>query len=129
MLKIANALSIINMIAAAEAVSNEHERKHAYMQFTSTFGGIVPSTHNEFNGRLHNFGISETYIKKCNERAVASGHADAVYCGHNRFSDWTDEEFEQFVSGLHVDASQIVETAVGAKGRRLEDLPNNVNHK
>jgi len=115
MLKIVNTLSIINMIAAARKLndsatnaSEETIRTAEYLQWASKFSKHF-TTKGDFNGRQHNYEESEAYIKRCNEKADASGNANAMRCGHNKFSDWSRDEFKQFVSGIQIEESEMVE--------------------
>ena len=101
------------------------------LQFASKYNKNY-TTQTALNDHKANYDASDDYIRRCNEKADASGDAEAVHCGHNRFSDWTDEEFKQFASGIKpIDDSEIIEeTNEGASGsgRRLDHLPNIVNH-
>jgi len=95
-------------------------------------------TTSDFNSHKTSYEENDDYIRRCNEKADASGDRDAVHCGHNFFSDMTSEEFNAFSAGLpEFDEGEIeeAESAVDASagGRRLDNildnLPNNVNHR
>ena len=96
-------------------------------------------TTSEFNDHKMSYETNDDYIKKCNEKADASGDMDSVHCGHNFTSDFTDEEYKQFISGFgKVDESELEPITEPAGGRHLEtlrnriynnDLPNVANHK
>ena len=93
------------MMAAAKL---QAKKTADYLQFASTYDKHY-TTKSEFNDHQSNYESSDDYIRRCNEKADASGDKDAVHCGHNRFSDWSDEEFKQFVSGglQPIDESEI----------------------
>jgi len=134
MLKIANALSMINMIATARmlnASGNSQDKTAEYLQFASKYNKNY-TTKATLDDRQVVYESSDAYINRCNEKANRSGDAEAVHCGHNRFSDWTHEEFKQFVSGLPpIDESEIPDNSSEASGsgRSITDLPKTVNHK
>jgi len=139
MLKIANALSMINMIATAKfhpnmmlgASVNSQDKKAEYLQFASKYNKNY-TTKAALDDHQVVYESSDAYINRCNVKAITSGNAEAVHCGHNRFSDWTHEEFKQFVSGLSpIDESEMQDNSSEASGngRRLNDIPTNVNHK
>ena len=118
MLRIVNALSITTLIAAASH-TDDHAKRAKYLQFAGKYNKHI-TTRADMEVKEHNFELSESKVNKCNEKAAASGDADAIRCGHNKFSDWTNEEFKEFVHGLRVDEAE-VEAAASAtpSGRHL----------
>ena len=107
-----------------------------YVQYASTYDKHYTTT-SEFNDHKTSYEINDDYIRRCNEKADASGDRDSVHCGHNFTSDFTDDEYNKFISGLPQIEEQQLETAEPASGRHLEtirnriynNLPNKANHR
>ena len=77
------------------------------LQFASKYNKNY-TTRKSLDDHQANYDASDDYIRRCNEKADASGDPEAVHCGHNKFSDWSDEEFKHFVSGIQpIDESEI----------------------
>lgn len=110
--KIAFTIGMINMMANAsaeqEAAANGNAARAAadqvkligdYVQYASQYGKHYYTT-SEFQSHKSSYESNDDYIRRCNEKADASGDADAVHCAHNQFSDMNDDEFEAAISGL-----------------------------
>ena len=45
---------------------------------------------------MDHFGLyldNDDYINECNYNAEHTDEHDPVFCGHNQFSDWTEDEY------------------------------------
>jgi len=40
---------------------------------------------------------NDDYINECNYNAGHTDEHDPVFCGHNQFSDWTEEEYRDML--------------------------------
>ena len=70
-----------------------------YVQYASKYHKHYTTT-SEFNDHKTSYETNDDYIKKCNEKADASGDMDSVHCGHNFTSDFTYEEYKDYISGI-----------------------------
>ena len=87
-------LSILGLTASARKLSAAEQGKmNDYLGLLGQFGKNYNDT-DEFNNRLGSYMDNDDKIQECNYRAEHTDEVDPVVCGHNQFSDWTDEEYE-----------------------------------
>lgn len=70
-------------------LSKTLQEKREFMAYGANMGKTY-KTVQEFNLRLSNFLKTDAYIKAYNEEF--SGHSSRIRLGHNKFSDWNEEE-------------------------------------
>lgn len=73
---------------------NKVDTDYAYAEHMTKFGLSYNSV-NEFETRKARFAYIDTYIRNHNSKEGVS-----YTLGHNKFSDWSDEERSSFVKGI-----------------------------
>ena len=76
------------LLGCAMAIS---EIESTFLGYLTQYGKSY-STVEEYDARLRNFAVHHQFIQEHNKE----GHAYKV--GHNKFSDWTDEEYKALLT-------------------------------
>jgi len=84
-------LSLLGLTAAASG-NGSTKKMSDYLGYVGTFGKNY-NENGEFTKRLGQYMKNDDYIEECNYNAENSNEHDPVFCGHNQFSDWTEQEY------------------------------------
>ena len=79
---------------------SESEIEQMYNEFLTTFKGVKPTSYGDYNHRYKIFKAKLSEIIEFNQRPIASWKK-----GINKFSDWTNEEFQKHY-GLDLNQNQ-----------------------
>lgn len=105
---------VATLLAASAAAITQLD--YEFMGFVSTFGKRY-ETVEEFNFRQQIYATTDAHIRSVNENPESTYKA-----GHNKFSDWTWEEFDS-VLGLKYGEGLDLETVVEEEASS-DDLPS-----
>jgi hypothetical protein len=76
-------------VEGAAPLSKSLQEKREFMSYGANMGKSY-KTVEEFNLRLGNFLRTDTFIRAYNDEF--SGDSSQIRLGHNKFSDWNEEE-------------------------------------
>ena len=86
-------LSLLSLAAASRKLSADDNKKmNDYLGYVSAYGKNYQDN-SEFIDHLGQYMDNDDYINECNYNAEHSNEKDPVFCAHNQFSDWTEEEY------------------------------------
>ena len=86
-------LSLLGLSAAARKLSSEDKKKMGeYLGYVGTYEKDYKDN-SEFTEHLGMYLDNDDYIRECNYNAEHTDEPDPVICGHNQFSDWTEQEY------------------------------------
>merc|ERR1712038_557998 len=88
---------ILSLLSLTAAASGDNNRKMGeYLGYVGQYEKDYKDS-GEFLGRLKQFMDNDDYINECNYNAGHTDEHDPVFCGHNQFSDWTEEEYRDML--------------------------------
>merc|ERR1719491_684168 len=109
------ASALLGALSSAEVLSAEFMHFIDYVaKYNKTYGSVE-----DFDFRLEQFLRTHAFIEEINNSATETHTA-----GHNKFSDWTEEEFKA-IQGLKSHHTANLEVSV--KVPIVEDLPASVD--
>ena len=81
------AASLFAVVASAEMMTS---LDHAYIRYVSLYNKFYPTVEEVAKRKTH-YEETDKFIKEANARGTS------YKAGHNMFSDWTEEEFQQLL--------------------------------
>ena len=86
-------LGLLGLTAAARKLSADDNKKMGdYLGYV----GAYEKDYKDNSEFIDHFGMyldNDDYINECNYNAEHTDEHDPVICGHNQFSDWTEDEY------------------------------------
>merc|ERR1712110_1114448 len=83
-------LSLLGLTTAGRKLSAA--KMGDYLEYV----GAYEKNYKDNSEFMDHFGLyldNDDYINECNYNAEHTDEHDPVYCGHNQFSDWTEDEY------------------------------------